>query len=464
MSHSASAVPPASQTRHGASLHASPHHNTYSASPNYLGFLVLWIILLVPSLTGCGINPKTEAGAQPKPPGAEEKTSTAVNVAIAETGWVIEPIEYKGNTQPLRDISLRSQIEGRVLNLAVDIGDRVQQGQILAQIDDALLQIAVTEAQAELAALKSEVARAQTQVGNAQARAEQARLELQQAKVDATRLQNLAQEGAISRQEAELAQTAAATAQQNLQATLKQIRTEQQAVAAAQERVKAQQAILAENKERQSYALLASPINGVVLERITEPGNLVTPGSELLKLGDFSQVKVEVRVSDRELADIQVGQSVTVQLDALTHESFAGKVTRISPAADSEALQIPVEVTIPNPNRQIGSGLLARVSFTPNTQAQVVVPQTALEVGGESGRGETQTAKTTKTSGKETVFVVVENGGESKVKARQVEISDRAKGRVAIVSGLKPGERFVVRSDAPLKDGDTVRLSILSAS
>jgi len=139
-------------------------------------------------------------------------------------------------------------------------------------------------------------------------------------------------------------------------------------------------------------------------------------------------------------------------------------VTRISPAADSEALQIPVEVTIPNPNRQIGSGLLARVSFTPNTQAQVVVPQTALEVGGESGRGETQTAKTNKTSEKATVFVVVENGGESTVKARQVEISDRAKGRVAIVSGLKPGERFVVRSDVPLKDGDTVRLSILSVS
>lgn len=431
---------------------------------NYSGFLVLWIILLVPSLTGCGISPKTEAGAQPKPPGAQEKSSTAVDVAIAQTGWVLEPIEYTGRTQPLRDISLRSQIEGRVLNLNVDIGDPVKQGQILAQVDDALLQTTVTEAQAELAALKSEVARAQTQVGNAQARAEQARLELQQAKVDATRLQNLAQEGAISRQEAELAQTAAATAQQNLQATLKQIRTEQQAVAAAQERVKAQQAILAQNQERQSYSLLTSPINGVVLERVTEPGNLVTPGSELLKLGDFSQVKVEVRVSDRELANIQVGQSVTVHLDALANESFSGKVTRLSPAADSEALQIPVEVTIPNPNRQIGSGLLARVRFTPNTQAQVVVPQTALEVGPESGRGDTQMTKTNKTSGNATVFVVVENGGESTVKARQVEISDRAKGRVAIVSGLKPGERFVVRSDAPLKDGDTVRLSILSAS
>lgn len=178
-------------SQHQSSYSASavpPHPNTFSASPNYWGVLMLWVILLVSSLSGCNLVSKTEVGAQPKPPGTELESSTAVDVAIAQTGWVVEPIEYKGNTQPLQDVSLRSQIEGRVLNLAVDIGDRVQQGQILAQIDDALLQTAVTEAQAELAALKSEVARAQTQVGNAQARAEQARLELQQAKVDATRL------------------------------------------------------------------------------------------------------------------------------------------------------------------------------------------------------------------------------------------------------------------------------------
>lgn len=428
------------------------------------GILLMGMLLCLPSISGCRVASKTEAGAQPSP-GSEQESPIAVDVAIAERGWVIEPIEYMGETQPLRTVSLRSQIEGRVLNLAVDMGDPVKPGQILAQMNDALLQTEVSEAQAELAALNSEVARAQTQVGNAQARAEQARLEFQQAQVDATRLQNLAQEGAISRQEAELAQTAAATAKQNLEAALKQIRTEQQAVAAAKGRVKAQNAIVAQNKERQSYALVPSPINGVVLERVTEPGNLVTPGSELLKLGDFSQVKVDVQVSDQELADIQIGQSVTVELDALPDQSLIGKVTRISPAADSQALKIPVEVTIPNPNRQIGSGLLARVRFTPNSQAQVVVPQTALEVSPESGRGNPQPENTnspTQRLGQATVFVVVQKGTESRVESRPVTLSDRAKGKVAIASGLQPGERFVVRSDAPLKHGAQVRLSILS--
>ncbi|MBE9128326.1 efflux RND transporter periplasmic adaptor subunit, partial [Coleofasciculus sp. LEGE 07081] len=366
--------------------HSHKRHFTSGQPKKVLYYLVvpLYLVLFFPFLTGCDLFSKTEADAQPNPSGSERgQGTTAVNVAIAKTGQLQEPLEFTGRTLPMREISLRSQAEGRLLNLNVDIGDTVKQGQILAQLDDTLLLTAVSEAQAELTALQSEVARARTQVGNAKAQAEQARLQLQQAKADTARLQMLAKEGAISKQEAELSQTAAATAQQTLQAALQQIRTEEQAVAAAEGRVKAQQAIVAQNRERQSYALLASPINGVVLERVSEPGNLVTPGSEVLKLGDFSRVKVQVRVSELELANIQVGQPVTVRLDAFSKDSFRGEVSRISPAADPQASQVPIEVTIPNSNGRISSGLLARVRFDSVTQPKVVLPQSAVEVAGE---------------------------------------------------------------------------------
>lgn len=409
--------------------------------------LLLCLTLPLPFLTGCGLLSRTEAEAQSQPQGGERGGgATAVDVAVASTAALEESLEYTGTTQPVREVSLRSQAEGRLLNLNVDAGDAVRRGQILARLDDALLVTAVSEADAELAALRSEVARAEAQVGNAQARAEQARLELKQAEADATRLQRLAEAGAVTEQEAELAQTAAATARANLNSALKQIGTEEQAVAAAKGRVAAQQATVAQNRERQSYALLASPINGVVLERVTEPGNLVTPGSEVLKLGDFSQVKVEVPVSELELANIRVGQAVTVRLDAFADETFSGKVTRISPAADPVARQVPIEVTIPNSDNRIGSGLLARVSFAASGSTPVVVPQTALQ-------GEQETA---------TVFVVTGNGNEASVAARAVQIGDRANGKVEILSGLQPGERFVARSARPLQDGDTVRLSVLS--
>jgi multidrug efflux pump subunit AcrA (membrane-fusion protein) len=103
-------------------------------------------------------------------------------------------------------------------------------------------------------------------------------------------------------------------------------------------------------------------------------------------------------------------------------------------------------VTIPNSNNRIGSGLLARVSFAESGSTPVVVPQTALQ-------GEQETA---------TVFVVTGNGNEATVTARAVQIGDRANGKVEILSGLQPGERFVARSARPLQDGDSVRLSVLS--
>ncbi|MGB7445293.1 MAG: efflux RND transporter periplasmic adaptor subunit [Coleofasciculaceae cyanobacterium] len=428
--------------------------------------LLIYVFFALPSLTGCNLGTKPDASAQPSSSESrQDKGNLNVEVETAQTGVIQEPLEYTGNTEPEKEVSLRSQAEGRLLNLNADTGDFVKQGQILAQLDDALLLGAVSEAEAELTALQSEVARAKTEVSNAQVRAQQARLELQQAESDAARLARLAKDGAISEQEAELAQTAAATARQGLQVALQQISTEQKAVEAAESRVKAQRATVAQNRERQSYALLASPITGVVLEKLTEPGNLVTPGSEILKLGDFSRVKVVVPVSELELANIRVGQSAEVYLDAFPRQSLRGKVTRISPAADQRARQVPVEVTVPNPNGRIGSGLLARVSFASRQASTVVVPETSFKVGKrekeEESRRDEEGEIRSKDSGA-TVFVVSGEGSKSKVEARTVQVGDRSNDKVEILSGLQPGERFVVRSSKPLKDGDTVQLSILS--
>jgi multidrug efflux pump subunit AcrA (membrane-fusion protein) len=431
---------------------------------------------LVVALSGCNFLPKSEAEAQSRVPGSQQGGGvTPVDVAIAKTGVLEKPIEYIGTTTPVREVSLRAQVEGRLLNLNVDEGDPVKQGQILAQVDDSILMTTLSQEQAELAALQSEVARAETQVSNARARAEQARVELNQARVDAVRRATLGAQGAISKQEAELAQTAAQTAEQTLRSALEQIRTEQKAVAAAQRRVEAQRAAVAQAGERRSYAQVASPINGVVLEKASEPGNLVQPGGEIVKLGDFSQVKVVViSFPDSKGANIRVGQSAQVKLDAFPNESFSGRVSRILPVANS--IQLTVEITIPNSNGQIGSNLFARVSFEETKAPRVVVPKTALQEGEQGSRGageqgsrgageqgsnpksKIQNPKSTEA----TVFVVTGQGAQAKVQARRVQVGDRANSKVEIISGLKPGERFVARSGKPLKDGEPVRLSVVS--
>ena len=444
-----------------------------------LSFLILLFLGLGLPLTGCQL-PKAEAEAQ-RPPSAPGGGVTAVDVATAQPGLLKEPLEYIGTTQPIRLISLRAQTEGRLLALQVGIGDTVKQGQILARLDDAILLTGVTQEKAELGALQAEVARAQTQVRNAEALAAQAKAEQQQAQVDAGRLRSLSSAGAVSVQEAEVAQTKAATAQQKYNAAIAQIATEQQAVAAAQGRVSAQNAAVAQTQERQSYAILASPITGVVLEQVSEPGNLIQPGGEVLRLGDFSSVKVVVPVSELELSNIRVGQAVTVKLDAFAKESFSGQVSRISPAADQSARQIPIEITIPNNNGQVGSGLLARVSFATKTAEKIIVPQTALQGEADPSRAKANptqntrqqnpsqgtTGNPTQNTGQQnpsqgTVFVVAEAAGKATVRARNVKLGTRANGKVEIISGLQPGERLVVRSAKPLKDGETVRLSVLS--
>lgn len=231
-----------------------------------------------------------------------------------------------------------------------------------------------------------------------------------------------------------------------MQSAWQQVRTRQQTVVASLGRVRAQEAVLAQVEERRTYAVLRSPISGAVLEKVTEPGNLVQPGNEVLKLGNFSEVKVVVQVSELELADLRVGQTAIVKLDALPDQELAGRVTRISPAADPTARLVPIEVTIPNVEGRIGSGLLARVQFSSGTaQQQVVVPESAI------GEGDAPT-----------LFVVQGEGEQAKAVARSVQVGDRANGQVVILSGLEEGEAFIASSSRPLKDGQPIRLSILS--
>ncbi|WAL58441.1 efflux RND transporter periplasmic adaptor subunit [Thermocoleostomius sinensis] len=398
--------------------------------------------------TGCNLLPSQEAQAQSDASAQGERGAAAVETAIAETGTLSDPIEYTGTTGPVRRVSLRSQVEGRLLNLNADVGDPVSQGQPLAQLDNRLLTAALNQSEAELAALRSEVVQAEAEVSDAESRVAQAQAELQQAQIEADRLQGLAAEGVISQQEAERGRTVAITAEQAVRSAQEQVRTRQQAVVAARGRVEAQRAVVAEELERRQFSSLTAPIDGVVLERVTEPGNLVQPGDEVLSLGDFSAIKVIVQVSELELATIQTGQAVQVRLDAFPNQTFEGRVSRISPAADPTARLVPVEITMPNPTGQVGSGLLARVTFQSMQAQPIIVPESALT-----------TAEEEKAS---TLFVVETQDGAATVLARSVQIGDRANGQVEVRAGLQPGETYVVRSSAPLEDGQSVRLSILS--
>ncbi|MBW4441605.1 MAG: efflux RND transporter periplasmic adaptor subunit [Plectolyngbya sp. WJT66-NPBG17] len=407
-------------------------------------------------LSGCNLIPSSDAQQQPNPQN-QQGGAVAVDAEIAELAALTEERTYTGTTRPFREISLRSQAEGRITDISVNVGDQVQSGQVLARLDGTIASSAVTQAEAEVAARESEVASLQAEVEDARTQVERARLELQQARSDSQRQAQLFRQGAVSEQAAETARTALGTAEQALRSAEKQVGNRQQSVAASARRITAQQAIVSQERERQSYGVLTSPVNGSVLARPTEPGNLAQAGTEVLRVGDFNQVKVEVRVSEREFANLRVGQRAEVRLDALPNQILAGQITRISPAAETRARLIPVEVTIPNSTGRIGSGLLARVNFQTAQSQRVVVPESATQIGQKPQQGQNQAPPKSAT-----MYVVSRSGDQASVSPREVQLGNRANGQVEILSGLKVGESFVVRSSGKLEAGAPVRLSVLS--
>lgn len=407
--------------------------------------------LLLPLIaaSGCGLFPPGSAQPAPEQGGGSEAANgpVAVETATAETGSVAGLLTYTGTTRPAQQVVLRAQVAGEVIGLSVDVGDEILQGDVIAQLDGDLQITYLNQAQAELSARRAETAQATVSISVAQSAVVQAQATLDQARVDAVRLRQLANQGAISEQEAEAAELAVTNAQEAVNSARAQVTAQQQAVAAAAGQIDAQQAVVAQNRQQLAYTDLRSPLTGVVLSRQVDVGDFVESGATVLELGDLSILEVIVQVSELSIGRLSVGQPAQVQLDAFPSEGeIVGKIERIAPVADSTSRLVPVQVSIPNIGGQIGSGLLARVQFSSEQSAQVVIPESALTLG----------------EGDNKIFVIEGEGEQSQVVERSVRTGARGQNQVEILSGLAPGEAFVVASDRPLMSGQPVRLSILS--
>ncbi|MGK7910875.1 MAG: efflux RND transporter periplasmic adaptor subunit [Synechococcus sp.] len=343
-------------------------------------------------------------------------------------------------------MALRAQVSGEVIDLAVDIGDAVSSGDIVAQLDDDFQVAILNQSLALLSSAQAEMAQAEVSIADIQSAVIQAQATLDRAEADIARQQVLAEQGAISQQELEGTELAVVSAQQTVLSAQARLDVQRQAARAAADRISAQEAVVMQNRQQLSDAELRSPLTGVVLTREVDVGDFVESGATVLQLGDLSQLKVTVQVSELDLERIEVGQPAQVRLDAFPNEgTIAGQIERISPVADETSRLVPVQVTIPNVNRRIGSGLLARVQLSSGQDSRVIVPDSALDVGEDTN----------------TVFVI-QGDDEVKAIARPVKIGERGQDGVEILSGLEPGESFVTRSDRPLISGQAVRLSILS--
>lgn len=323
------------------------------------------------------------------------------DLATATVRSVSAVVVLSGNLDPAEVVQVRAQVPGTVQGVRVDRGSRVHRGEVLA----------VIEAQG----IRSQAAGAAAQVTAAQAQVAVARQRLEGAK-------RLLDAGAISEVEYR-------TAEATLQAAEAQVAVARAGAAGA--------------GESAARATITAPIDGVVSVRSVSGGEAVNPGAALFTVVNASELELAGRIGLQDAARVRADQPVTFTLDAFPDQQFRGRVARVDPTADPGTRQVGVYVRLPNPGSRIVGGQYARGRIeTGLAQSAVVIPESA--VSGRSGDAGV-------------VYALVAD----RIARRAVRLGprDEATGLVAVLSGLRSGERVVLNPSPDIGDGSLVSIA-----
>ncbi|MBU3824951.1 MAG: efflux RND transporter periplasmic adaptor subunit [Candidatus Oceanisphaera merdipullorum] len=198
---------------------------------------------------------------------------------------------------------------------------------------------------------------------------------------------------------------------------------------------------------------IRAPFDGVMGIRNVFVGQYLNAGSDIARLEDIHQFRIRFTVPQTRLADIAVGQSLNIFVDAYPETPFEGKITAIEPQVNPGSGVVPVQASIPNKDGKLRSGMFAKVDVQLPTQSgQILVPQQAINF----------------TLYGQTVFVVEEQApAEGKDTAdaepilvaqqRVIEVAEREDDYARVVKGLKPGETIVTSGQVRLSNGSHVK-------
>lgn len=347
------------------------------------------------------------AAACGSPEGASETAVLPVesdeNLSHVET-LTLQPSLFEdviiitGTIAALNDASLSAQASGTIQTLAA-LGQTVDTDTPLAQLDDALVRAVVDQAQAQ---------------------SENAHARLELATDNYNRLEPLFADSIISALEFTQARTTRRQAEADVRQT---------------------GALLNQAREQLSNTVIAAPFAGTVEQHFVEIGEQVAPGGPVIRIVDASQVKVSVGVPERYAGDIEVGQSVELNVDAYNHTARSGRITFVGRAIDAESRTFPIEARVENADRALKPEMIAEVHIVrERLDSVLVVPRTAL-VRYEAGNS---------------LFVVAHSASGPTVERRLVTTGSSYSGRVVVTGGIEANEEVIIRGQSVVSDGDQV--------
>jgi len=441
-------------------------------------FITIAVILVGASVIGANLYFRRDNGV-------------SVTTETIKTRDLEAVVSASGKIQPKRLVNITAETTGRVVNLAVNEGDRVRTSQFLLQIDPKNLRSRVDNSEASLQVAAVSLDQMRQSV-------ETAKVQLEQAKQTLARQQGLWKQQLTTRAELEKAENDVKAAESSLQ--------ERDKSAKAQEsRIMQERAAVDSAKYDLSKVRIESPIDGIVTRRNIQEGETAmigtmnNAGTVLLTLADMAIIQAEVEVDETNIPNVKIGQTAKITIDAIPDKSFKGHVTEIgnSPiqaagqqASTTQATNFKVVVVLDEKVPEVRPGFTCTADITTATRKAVTavpIPSVAVREltydannqvvretkdqkrrrrGGSSGSvvdpvASAEELKPGQTR-KETEGVFIIRDGKNKtVEFLPIKMGIAGDKYFEVLQGLKPGDQVITgpyNSVRNIADGDAVKV------
>ena len=356
--------------------------------------------------------------------------ATSYRTENVDHGDIAQTVSANGTLNPVTLVSVGTQVSGTITDLYVDFNDRVEAGQILMRLDDALLRAALQQSEANYASAQSALRLAQS---------------------DVERIAPLAKDGFVSQQELDRSQQALKDAQAKVAQTNAQVK---------------------KDRTNLDYAVIRSPVSGVVVSRAVDAGQTVAASfntPELFKIArDLREMQIDAYFSEADIGQIVVGTPVSFRVDAFSGRRFGGivKQIRLNPKNESNVVSYNVVVNVDNADQKLLPGMTAYVDIKVQEKDGVLrVPNSALRFKPMDESRVVKAAESS-SSGKSAAASAANGGDESGNGERRRASRAGGNGRVYVLRDGKLHEvrvaigitdrRYTELRDKALKAGDAV--------
>jgi HlyD family secretion protein len=299
-------------------------------------------------------------------------------VAGTESGSAEEVVlEAKGNLVARRQVLVSPQVSGRLIELNLEEGRRVTEGEVLAKVDPTEYQANLDSAQASLdlaqqRLLELERGNRPEEISQAEAFLSEAEAMLPQRRSEYERQERLNRTRATSLAELELAESnyrSQVRRVEQLRFAVKLMRAgpREERIRAARAEVALATAAVTKAQWQLDNCLIRAPISGTILRKNAEQGNLVNPiafnGSfSICDIADLADLEVDLNIQERDISRVFVGQACSIRTDAFPQRNYTGQVSRLMPIADRAKGAIPVRVRVDVPAQEEGQYLKPEMS------------------------------------------------------------------------------------------------------